>query len=151
MNVGERQIRVGLGNEKFSHQATNDIFERFAANDRAAQEHMQQQQQSQQGSAFSGAGGRGAHAGGANNFDRANARDEKGVGGASALDDTDVGGVNFNNYSRDSLMRKLARTEEPAPVTSNNTARVRADAKKAVTHSAPSRCIIVKNAYNEAE
>ncbi|KAF2502037.1 RNA-binding domain-containing protein [Lophium mytilinum] len=35
------------------------------------------------------------------------------AGGASALDDTDVVGVNFSNYSRDSLTRKLARTDDP--------------------------------------
>ncbi|KAF2817925.1 uncharacterized protein BDZ99DRAFT_514147 [Mytilinidion resinicola] len=40
--------------------------------------------------------------------------DRGGAGGAGALDDTDdVAGVNFNNYSRDSLMRKLARMKNP--------------------------------------
>jgi len=44
----------------------------------------------------------------------------KRAGGASAVDDTDVAGVNFNNYSRDALMRKLARTDEPEPLSMKN-------------------------------
>lgn len=140
--IAGRPIRVGLGNDKFTPESTASLLQRFGS----------QHQTSQfQGSAFSGSGGRGAHAGGNNNFDRAGAREEKGAGGASALDDADVGGVNFNNFSRDSLMRKLARTEDPAPQTQSNSLRPRADAKNTAIHGpAPSRSIVVKNAYDES-
>lgn len=138
--IAGRPIRVGLGNDKFTPETTASLLQRFGT------------QQAFQGSSFSGAGGRGAHAGGSNNFDRASGRDEKGAGGASALDDSDVGGVNFSNFSRDSLMRKLARTEDPAPQAAPTATRARADPKKTAMHGpAPSRCIVVKNAYNEAE
>lgn len=141
--IAGRPIRVGLGSDKFTPESTANLLHRFG-----------NQSHQFQGSAFSGSGGRGAHAGGSNNFDRAGGREEKGAGGASALDDADVGGVNFSNFSRDSLMRKLARTEEPAPQAQAQTpsSRPRADPKKAALHGpAPSRCIVVKNAYNEAE
>jgi RNA-binding protein 39 len=92
-------------------------------------------------------GGRGAHAGGTGNFDRASGRDADKTGGASALDDTDVGGVNFSNYSRDALMRKLARTDEPeqkiAPKTQPK--------KVPVDQPAPSRCVLLKNMFNQTE
>ncbi|KFY83211.1 hypothetical protein V498_08227 [Pseudogymnoascus sp. VKM F-4517 (FW-2822)] len=114
-DLAGRPIRVGLGNDKFTPESTASLLQRFQG---------QSHQQQFQGSAFSGAGGRGPQAsgggggGGGGAFDRAGGRDgDKGAGGASALDDTDVGGVNFNNYSRDALMRKLARTDEPAPAT----------------------------------
>lgn len=141
--IAGRPIRVGLGSDKFTPESTASLLQRFGNG---------VHRPGYQGSAFSGQGGRGAHAGGANNFDRTGGREEKAAGGASALDDADVGGVNYNNYSRDSLMRKLARTEEPAkdPAVA---LRPRADAKKAAAIHVPppSRCIVVKNAYNEAE
>ncbi|KAL1302729.1 hypothetical protein AAFC00_003083 [Neodothiora populina] len=140
--IAGRPIRVGLGSDKFTPESTANLLHRFSNQNSAFQ-----------GSAFSGSGGRGAHAGGNNNFDRAGGREEKGTGGASALDDADVGGVNFNNFSRDSLMRKLARTEDPAPAQAQAPAsRPRVDLGKAAAHGPnPSRCIVVKNAYNEAE
>ena len=145
--IAGRPIRVGLGNDKFTPETTANLLSRF--------QNQQGSSASQfQGSQFSGSGGRGAHAGGNTNFDRASGRDEKGAGGASALDDSDVGGVNFNNFSRDSLMKKLARVEEPvAPAAAQSTGRsTRVDARKPVANkSAPSRCVVIKNAYNEAE
>lgn len=142
--IAGRPIRVGLGSDKFTPESTASLLQRFGNG---------AQRPAYQGSAFSGQGGRGAHAGGANNFDRTGGREEKAAGGASALDDADVGGVNFSNFSRDSLMRKLARTEEPAakdPALSN---RPRADARKAaaVHGPPPSRCIVIKNVFSEAE
>src|SRR6202000_3331488 len=95
-------IRVGLGNDKFTPESTANILQKFSG----------QNASNYQGSAFSGAGGRGSQA---SAFARAGGRDSDKTGGASALDDTDVAGVNFNNYSRDALMRKLARTGEPEP------------------------------------
>ena len=107
---------------------------------------------------FSGHGGRGAQAGGSGgNFDRAGGRDnDKGAGGASALDDTDVAGVNFNNYSRDALMRKLARTDEPAvdpsPDEKRKIAKPRAEAKPLpVSVNMASRCVLLRNMFNPAE
>ncbi|KAI4191814.1 MAG: hypothetical protein LQ346_004596 [Caloplaca aetnensis] len=149
-DLAGRPIRVGLGNDKFTPESTANLLQRFQG-----QEH----QRNYQGSAFSGHGGRGAQAGGSGGaFDRAGGRDnEKGGGGASALDDTDVAGVNFNNYSRDALMRKLARTDEPATDTKG------ADDKRKVakpkTENKPlpvsvnqaSRCVLLRNMFNPAE
>lgn len=140
-----RPIRVGLGNDKFTPESTANLLQRF-----------QGQSHNFQGSAFSGHGGRGAQAGGAGgSFDRSSGREkDRGAGGASALDDTDVGGVNFNNYSRDSLMRKLARTEEPAEKNGDSArkAALKAQQKKpAVEASMASRCIVLRNAFNPAE
>ncbi|KAI5293942.1 hypothetical protein KEM52_004971 [Ascosphaera acerosa] len=116
-------------------------------------------QQSYQGSAFSGHGGRGAHAGGAGGtFDRASGRDDKAASGASALDDTDVAGVNFNNFSRDALMRKLARTDEPAaadarPDVQQPILKPKSEQQPAlpVTVNMASRCVLLKNCFDPAE
>lgn len=149
-DLAGRPIRVGLGNDKFTPESTANLLQRFQG---------QSHQHNFQGSAFSGHGGRGSQAGGAGGaFDRAGGRDnDKGAGGASALDDTDVAGVNFNNYSRDALMRKLARTDEPAPTTNG------ADEKRKIikpkTESKPlpvsvnmaSRCVLLRNMFNPAE
>jgi RNA-binding protein 23/39 len=149
-DLAGRPIRVGLGNDKFTPESTANLLQRFQG-----QEH----QRNYQGSAFSGHGGRGSQAGGAGGaFDRAGGRDnEKGGGGASALDDTDVAGVNFNNYSRDALMRKLARTDEPAPETNGadekrKTIKPKAEAKPLpVSVNQASRCVLLRNMFNPAE
>jgi RNA-binding protein 39 len=149
-DLAGRPIRVGLGNDKFTPESTANLLQRFQG--QGANQH------NFQGSLFSGHGGRGVQAGGAGgNFDRAGGRDnDKGAGGASALDDTDVAGVNFNNYSRDALMRKLARTDEPA-------VEPPADEKRKVvkpkTETKPlpvsvnmaSRCVLLRNMFNPAE
>ena len=108
-----RQIRVGLGNDKFTPESTATLLRTF-----------NQQAQSSQGSAFSGAGGRGAYAGGSGGvFDRTHSKDDRGVSGASALDDTDVAGVNFKTYDRSKLMDALAR-RDPAETTKQGAAPV---------------------------
>lgn len=140
-DLAGRPIRVGLGNDKFTPESTANLLQRFQG---------QGQNQQFQGSAFSGAGGRGPQA---SNFDRAGGRDNEKGTGASALDDTDVAGVNFNNYSRDSLMRKLARTDEPT------TAPVERQMLKPKTEVKPlpinvnmaSRCVVLRNMFDPAE
>ena len=149
-DLAGRPIRVGLGNDKFTPESTANLLQRF---------HGQEHARNYQGSAFSGQGGRGAQAGGSGGaFDRAGGRDnDKGAGGASALDDADVAGVNFNNYSRDALMRKLARTDEPAPEPTPDDRRKAAVKIKAETKSLPvnvnmaSRCVLLRNMFNPAE
>ena len=149
-DLAGRPIRVGLGNDKFTPESTANLLQRFQG-----QEH----QRNYQGSAFSGHGGRGSQAGGAGGaFDRAGGRDnEKGGGGASALDDTDVAGVNFNNYSRDALMRKLARTDDPTPETNGTDqkrliAKPRAENKPLpVSVNQASRCVLLRNMFNPQE
>ncbi|MCJ1303459.1 hypothetical protein MMC08_006269 [Hypocenomyce scalaris] len=149
-DLAGRPIRVGLGNDKFTPESTANLLQRFQG---------QEQQRQFQGSAFSGHGGRGAQAGGAGGaFDRAGGRDnDKGAGGASALDDTDVAGVNFNNYSRDALMRKLARTDEPAPETNGAVEKRQIAKPKAETKPLPvsvnmaSRCVLLRNMFNPTE
>ncbi|KAF2790492.1 splicing factor, CC1-like protein [Melanomma pulvis-pyrius CBS 109.77] len=132
-----RQIRVGLGSDKFTPESTATLLRNFNA-----------QAQSYQGSAFSGAGGRGAHAGGTGGvFDRANGRDDRGVSGASALDDSDIAGVNFNTYSRDKLMNALARNhnvEEPVK-TRQPLHRPRVPV---IDKPQPSKCIKIQNAFD---
>jgi RNA-binding protein 39 len=146
-DLAGRPIRVGLGNDKFTPESTATLLQRFQG---------QSHQQQFQGSAFSGAGGRGSSAAGGG-FDRAGGRDgDKGAGGASALDDTDVAGVNFSNYSRDALMRKLARTDDILPVTSRDDRRdvvqPKAEAKPLpVKVNTASRCVILKNMFDPAE
>jgi RNA-binding protein 39 len=144
-DLAGRPIRVGLGNDKFTNESTQNLLQRFPS-----------QTQQFQGSAFSGSGGRGAYAGGSSNFDRAGGRDnEKAAGGASALDDTDVAGVNFNNYSRDSLMRKLARTDDtPAATNGGDKKVVHAPVRPAtIPPNIPqaSRCIVLHNMFDAAE
>ncbi|MCJ1484036.1 hypothetical protein MMC06_004204 [Schaereria dolodes] len=149
-DLAGRPIRVGLGNDKFTPESTANLLQRFQG-----QEH----QRGYQGSAFSGQGGRGAQAGGSGGaFDRAGGRDnEKGAGGASALDDTDVAGVNFNNYSRDALMRKLARTDEPAADANAVEEKRKITKPKTETKPLPvsvnmaSRCVLLRNMFNPAE
>ncbi|KAI0136791.1 CC1-like family splicing factor [Xylariales sp. AK1849] len=139
-DLAGRPIRVGLGNDKFTPESTANLLQRF-----------QGQNQPFQGSAFSGAGGRGQQASG---FDRAGGRDNDKATGASALDDTDVGGVNFNNYSRDALMRKLARTDD-AP----NGGRDERQILKPKTETKPlpvnvnmaSRCVVLHNMFDPTE
>ncbi|ETN46940.1 uncharacterized protein HMPREF1541_01129 [Cyphellophora europaea CBS 101466] len=148
-DLAGRPIRVGLGNDKFTPESTANLLQRFQG---------QNQPTSFQGSAFSGSGGRGAHAGGSGGaFDRAGGRDDqKGSGGASALDDTDVAGVNFSNYSRDALMRKLARTEEPSSTTDDHRTKAAAAPKKEskalpVSVSQASRCVLLRNMFDPNE
>jgi len=148
-DLAGRPIRVGLGNDKFTPESTASLLQRFQG---------QSHQQQFQGSAFSGAGGRGPQASSGSSFDRAGGRDndKSGGGGASALDDTDVGGVNFNNYSRDALMRKLARTDDSAPAKGRDERR---EILKPKTETKPlpvnvnmaSRCVVLKNMFDPAE
>ncbi|GME25034.1 rna splicing factor [Neofusicoccum parvum] len=148
-DLAGRPIRVGLGNDKFTPESTANLLQRFNG----------QGQPSFQGSAFSGSGGRGAHAGGSGGtFDRAGGRDnDKGTGGASALDDTDVAGVNFNNYSRDALMRKLARTDEPADTNGADKQKIVKPVAVQTARPLPvsvnqaSRCVVLKNMFDPTE
>ncbi|PGH15889.1 hypothetical protein AJ79_02056 [Helicocarpus griseus UAMH5409] len=147
-DLAGRPIRVGLGNDKFTPESTANLLQRFQG---------QGAHHNFQGSLFSGHGGRGAQAGGSGNFDRAGGRDnDKAAGGASALDDTDVAGVNFNNYSRDALMRKLARTDEPAveptPDEKRKVPKPQTSAKPLpVSVNMASRCVLLRNMFDPAE
>ncbi|CCC13655.1 hypothetical protein SMACR_07222 [Sordaria macrospora] len=126
----------------FTPESTANLLQRFQG-----QNHHQQFQ----GSAFSGAGGRGPAT---SNFDRAGARDNEKGTGASALDDTDVAGVNFNNYSRDALMRKLARTDEPpaSVVPDRQILKPKTETKPLpVNVNMASRCVVLHNMFDPAE
>lgn len=143
-DLAGRPIRVGLGNDKFTPESTANLLQRFQG----------QNQPGYQGSAFSGSGGRGSHAGGSGGtFDRAGGRDnDKGTGGASALDDTDVAGVNFNNYSRDALMRKLARTDDSTAVPEKRSIVPKKESKPLpVNVSQASRCVLLRNMFDPTE
>lgn len=144
-DLAGRPIRVGLGNDKFTPESTANLLQRFQG----------QGQQGYQGSSFSGHGGRGVHAGGTSTFDRAGGRDnDRGAGGASALDDTDVAGVNFNNYSRDALMRKLARTDQPEQSADEQRQMLRPKTETKplpVNVNMASRCVLLRNMFDPAE
>ncbi|KAF2104092.1 splicing factor, CC1-like protein, partial [Rhizodiscina lignyota] len=146
-DLAGRPIRVGLGNDKFTDASTQNLLQRFGPGSQAPNG------QPYQGSAFSGSGGRGAHAGGSTNFDRAGGRDtDKTQGGASALDDTDVSGVNFNNFSRDVLMRRLAREDDATPSNDQaNRPQPRAEAR-AILSNMPqaSRSIVLRGVFDPA-
>jgi RNA-binding protein 39 len=147
-DLAGRPIRVGLGNDKFTPESTANLLQRFQG--------QGGNQHGYQGSLFSGHGGRGVHAGGSvSNFDRAGGRDtDKGAGGASALDDTDVAGVNFNNYSRDALMRKLARTDEPEPTVDEKRQMLRPKTETKplpVNVNMASRCVLLRNMFDPTQ
>jgi RNA-binding protein 23/39 len=147
-DLAGRPIRVGLGNDKFTPESTANLLQRFQG--------QGPNQHSYQGSLFSGHGGRGVQAGGSvSNFDRAGGRDtDKGAGGAGALDDTDVAGVNFNNYSRDALMRKLARTDEPEPSADEKRQMLRPKTETKplpVNVNMASRCVLLRNMFDPSE
>ena len=135
--LANRPIRVGLGNDKFTPESTANLLRNFNTN-----------AQNFQGSAFSGAGGRGAYAGGSGGvFDRSHGRDDRGVSGASALDDTDVAGISINNMNRDRLMNLLARNpvEEPKK---NGAAAAAKPRTPAMDKPMPSKCIKIQNAFD---
>ena len=142
-DLAGRPIRVGLGNDKFTPESTANLLQKFSGRD--------QNNGNFQGSAFSGAGGRGQQSSG---FDRAGGRDSEKTGGASALDDTDVAGVNFSNYSRDALMRKLARTDESASngAEERQTIKPKAEVKPLpVNVNMASRCVVLHNMFDPDE
>lgn len=136
-----RQIRVGLGNDKFTPESTANLLRTFS-----------QQAQSYQGSAFSGAGGRGAYAGGSGGvFDRTHNKDDRGVSGASALDDTDVAGVNFKTYDRSKLMDALARRDNPEPTKQGAQPVMSKPRAPVVDQPMASKCIKIENAFDPDE
>jgi len=132
-----RQIRVGLGNDKFTPESTAHLLRAFP-----------QQAASYQGSAFSGAGGRGAYAGGSGGvFDRTHGKDDRGVSGASALDDSDMSGVNFKQVDRAKLMANLARDEFPVPTAKVDTPIAQRRAP-VIKEAMVSKCIKIENAFD---
>jgi RNA-binding protein 39 len=139
-DLAGRPIRVGLGNDKFTPESTANLLQRFQGQNGAQH----------QGSAFSGAGGRGQPS---SNFDRAGGRDNEKGTGASALDDTDVAGVNFNNYSRDALMRKLARTDEAPTAADRQILKPKTEVPKPlpINVNMASRCVVLHNMFDPAE
>ncbi|KAF3937574.1 Nucleolin [Dactylella cylindrospora] len=131
-DLAGRPIRVGLGNDKFTPESTAQILQRFN-------------------------NGQQAYEGRQRNNPNQNANTS---GAASALDDTDVAGVNFNNFSRDALMRKLARVEEPAPQPNGDTNGEQKQRRPAPLPPKPqvstsstvaSRCVVLKNMFDPAE
>ncbi|CAI7566875.1 unnamed protein product [Penicillium bialowiezense] len=139
-----RAIRVGLGNDKFTPESNAN---RTSGPQSSTPSNFQ-------GSSFSGQGGRGVQAGGSNNFDRAGGREHEKAGGASALDDTDVAGVNFNNYSRDALMRKLARTDDPQPSVDEQQKMLRPKTESKplpLNVNMASRCVVLRDMFDASE
>jgi RNA-binding protein 39 len=60
--------------------------------------------------------------------------------------------VNFSNYSRDALMRKLARTDDPADSVPVRAAAPKKESKPLpVNVSQASRCVLLRNMFDPAE
>ncbi|KAF1833073.1 splicing factor, CC1-like protein [Decorospora gaudefroyi] len=139
-DLASRHIRVGLGSDKFTPESTANLLRAFSQNT-----------QSYQGSAFSGAGGRGAYAGGTGGvYDRAH-KDDRGVSGASALDDTDVAGVNFKTYDRSKLMNALARRDNPEPAKQGGQPVINKTRVPIVDKPMASKCVKIENAFDPEE
>lgn len=130
-----RAIRVGLGNDKFTPETTQNLLARFESHS--------------QNASFSGRGGRGIHAGGSGNFDRAGGLDRGAKTMASALDDTDVSGVNFNNVNRTTLMQKLARTDDASKAAA--APKTTQPRKLPISVPQASRCILLRNMFVTSE
>jgi len=137
-DLANRPIRVGLGNDRFTNESTQNLLQRFP-------------QQGQAG--VFGAGGRGTHAGGDVSYESKGRRDDRGgIGNASALNDTDVGESNLANISRHDIMQKLMRREQ------GDTASSAPEKAKPVKVAAPkpqapqvTRCVVLTNVYDLAE
>ncbi|PVI00396.1 hypothetical protein DM02DRAFT_672023 [Periconia macrospinosa] len=92
--TGATLVLLGLGNDKFTAESTKHLLDNFPA-----------QAAKYQGSAFSGAGGRGAYAGGSGGaYDRTNGRDERGIN------------VRFCQLQAGRSLANLARNEVDVPV-----------------------------------
>jgi RNA-binding protein 39 len=136
--LANRQIRVGLGNDKFTPESTANLLRQFGSHT-----------QNYQGSAFSGAGGRGAIAGGSGVFDRTHSKDDRGgVSGASALDDSDVSGINYKSFDRAKLMAALADRDNPSKQSVPVVSKPRAPM---VGKSGPTRSIKIENVFDAEE
>lgn len=162
-DLAGRPIRVGLGNDKFTPESTAHLMQRFHGRDQPSDSRSSRgdRDRSRDRGDRGDRGERGA-------FDRAGARDSEKGSGAGALDDTDVAGVNFSNYSRDALMKKLARSEDapggangdshhatngddqyrpaPKPRASDVLAKL-----GGVNVSTASRCVVLHNMFDPAE
>jgi RNA-binding protein 39 len=126
-----RAIRVGLGNDKFTNESTQAILERYDN--------------------FSGA---------VDIVPRATTErvgEVRGERGTSArvqsnLDDTDVAGVSFQSVSREALMKKLSRRDEPEePYLWGVTTLMNRPQRSIPTPPSASRCVLLKNMFNPAE
>lgn len=125
-----RAIRVGLGNDKFTTESTQAILDRYdnfsGLNDAPSRGGTER---------LGGSGGRSS---------------------AANLDDTDVAGVSFEKVSREALMKKLARRDEPKEDAAYEDLRALADVSSKKVSNIPtpptaSRCVLLKNMFNPAE
>jgi RNA-binding protein 23/39 len=135
-NLAGRPIRIGLGKKRFSFESTASFLEKF--------------QQQFQFSAFSRASRRGPQA-----SSSGSCANDKNAGG-STLDDTDVAGVNLNNYSPDVLMKKLATTDDEPTANGHNDRREDLKPKTGtkplpVNVNIASRCVVLKNMFDPAK
>lgn len=138
--LANRNIRVGLGNDKFTPESTAQLLRNFGHN-----------AQNYQGSSFSGAGGRGHSTGGhSGNFERSHAREERGVNSASALDDSDALGVSYHAVDRHNIMMKLRRdvVDQPDPARTSTATPAR---QTVLTEPKPGRCMKLQNMFSSYE
>lgn len=135
-DLAGRPIRVGLGNDKFTPETTANLLERFQDDDEGPSRY--QGSRDRRGSGYERAGE------GKNDRTRDDAK-------AGGLDD--AGGVNYNNYNRNSLMRKLARSEDAGKSeTKVSASKAKSESKPLpVSVSQASRCVLLRNMFNPAE
>src|SRR5579859_6959115 len=131
-----RAIRVGLGNDKFTNESTQDILNRYNGfRDNSALEAVHHRGTERVGKSGGGGGG-------------ASAR-------LSSLDDAENPTVSFQAVSREALMKKLARDEpkeESAYMPCDVELMGRAKkVRTAIETPSASRCILLKNMFNPAE
>lgn len=84
-------------------------------------------------------------------IDRVGSSNTRARGNASSLDDTDVAGISYNKVSRESLMRKLMRTEDKLdPAASSGITKADPVRNENTSHKS-SRCIVVQNMFDAEE
>lgn len=130
-DLAGRPIRVGLGNDKFVPEGAQNIQGRFSSKDFERDDGPPQRRERRDydDRDLDGQGG------GRRRGDR----------GVRELDDSEQGGVSFQNISRTDLMRKLARAEDNIP------AEAVADLRQPPPPPQVSRGVLLKNMFNPAE
>ena len=131
-DLAGRPIRVGLGNDKFTPEGTQPNQGRFSSKDFERDNGPPERRDRRE------------H-GDRDLSDRDSGRRRGGERGIRELDDSEQGGVSFQNISRTDLMRKLARAEDGL------TASVIEETRAIPAPQSTSRGVLLKNMFNPAE
>ncbi|OLL26571.1 RNA-binding protein rsd1 [Neolecta irregularis DAH-3] len=126
-----RPIRVGLGGDKFTNESTSAQLARFEDRDHDTPADRARDDYD----------------------DRRDSARHTGSKDKSNLDDSETGGVSFQNISREALMKKLAREPAPTSQAAGPMAvhRANKDTKPKIETTVASRCILLKNMFDPLE